>query len=69
MTEPSTYNYRLDLRPLDFFFFGGEITFGNGEEVNYYARTRKYPPANNLTRRPAPRRLPLPENRQRANWG
>lgn len=43
MTNPPTYNYRIDFRPLDVFFFGGETTFGNGEEVNYFAKSRPYP--------------------------
>lgn len=47
MTKPS-YNYLVHLRPLDFYFFGGETTFGNGEEANYYAKTRKYPQQTTL---------------------
>ena len=43
MTESPKYNYRIDFRPLDTFFFGGEVTFGNGNELNYFARSRPYP--------------------------
>jgi CRISPR type III-B/RAMP module-associated protein Cmr3 len=43
MTNSPTYNYRIDFRPLDVFFFGSETTFGNGEEVNYFAKSRPYP--------------------------
>jgi CRISPR-associated protein Cmr3 len=43
MNKPFDYNYRITFRPLDFFFFGGENTFGNGEGQNYYAKTRPYP--------------------------
>jgi CRISPR-associated protein Cmr3 len=44
----NSYNYLVHLRPLDFYFFGGETTFGNGEEANYYAKTRKYPQQTTL---------------------
>jgi hypothetical protein len=43
MTKPANYNYRVTFQPLDFFFFGGENTFGNGEGQNYFAKTRPYP--------------------------
>lgn len=38
-----TYNYLIRLRPLDYYFFGGETTFGNGKNENYYAKTRPFP--------------------------
>lgn len=37
----STYNYLIGFRPLDYYFFGGEITFG--ESQNYYAKTQALP--------------------------
>ena len=43
MSNEHKYNYRLDFRPLDVYFFGSERTFGNGDEANYYAKTRPYP--------------------------
>ncbi|MEM8584684.1 MAG: type III-B CRISPR module-associated Cmr3 family protein [Bacteroidota bacterium] len=43
MSQPISQKYRLELRPLDYYFFGGETTFGNGEGQNYYARTRSWP--------------------------
>ena len=35
--------YRICLTPLDTFFFGGEQTFGQDDESNYYAVSNKYP--------------------------
>ena len=44
MSEPNpAYNYLVRLRPLDYYFFGGEVTFGNNEQQNYYARTQPLP--------------------------
>ncbi len=37
------YNYRIRLRPLDYYFFGGEQTFGFGSQQNYYAKSRAWP--------------------------
>ena len=48
MTNQIQYNYRVDLRPLGPYFFGGEVTFGNGEEVNYFAKSRPYPQQTTL---------------------
>lgn len=42
MTKTS-YNYLIKIRPLDYYFFGGEQTFGDGKNVNYFAKTKKIP--------------------------
>ena len=34
-------DYLVKLTPLTPFFFGGENTFGEGEETNYFARNWK----------------------------
>ncbi len=39
----NAYNYLIRLRPLDYYFFGGEITFGDGKNEKYYAKTRPFP--------------------------
>lgn len=36
-------NYKITLTPLDWFFFGGEITYDGGTESNYYAESRLFP--------------------------
>lgn len=36
-------NYRVTLKPLTPFFFGGENTFGEGSTVNYFARSNYLP--------------------------
>lgn len=36
-------NYKITLTPLDWFFFGGEITYDGGTEANYYAESRLFP--------------------------
>lgn len=33
----------LRIRPIEYFFFGGESTFGNGEGANYFARSNAFP--------------------------
>ena len=43
MTETKYYNHLIQLTPLDYYFFGGEQTFGNGKNVNYFAKTRAIP--------------------------
>ena len=44
-----TKTYLIRLRPLDFYFFGGERTFGgNDGRVNYLAETRPYPQQTSL---------------------
>ncbi|MEL6358496.1 MAG: type III-B CRISPR module-associated Cmr3 family protein [Bacteroidota bacterium] len=48
MSTSITKNYLLELRPLDYYFFGGETTFGDGEGQNYYARTRLWPQQTSL---------------------
>jgi CRISPR-associated protein Cmr3 len=35
--------YKIDLRPLDVFFFGGEKHFGEGDEANYFVRSNYFP--------------------------
>lgn len=43
MTE---YNYKISLRPIDDYYFGGERTFGgwnDKEQRNYFAYSNKYP--------------------------
>jgi CRISPR type III-B/RAMP module-associated protein Cmr3 len=40
--------YRIELTPLDNFFFGGEITFGEGKEPNYFARSNRFPQQTSL---------------------
>jgi CRISPR-associated protein Cmr3 len=35
--------YKIDLRPMDVFFFGGEQHFGEGEEANYFVRSNYFP--------------------------
>jgi len=36
-------NYFITLTPLDWFFFGGEKTFGSGDKADYLARSNKLP--------------------------
>lgn len=36
-------DYKITLTPLDWFFFGGEITYDGGTEANYYAESRLFP--------------------------
>jgi len=43
MIDTVTYNCRISLRPLDYFFFGGEETFGSGDQQSYFAKTRPFP--------------------------
>ena len=35
--------YKIDLRPMDVFFFGGEQHFGEGDEANYFVRSNFFP--------------------------
>lgn len=35
--------YKIDLRPLDVFFFGGEQHFGEGDDANYFVRSDYFP--------------------------
>lgn len=35
--------YKIDLRPMDMFFFGGEHHFGEGEDANYFVRSNYFP--------------------------
>jgi CRISPR-associated protein Cmr3 len=35
--------YLITLRPLDFYFFGGAITFGDGGNLNYLVKSEKLP--------------------------
>jgi CRISPR-associated protein Cmr3 len=35
--------YKVDLRPMDVFFFGGEQHFGEGDETNYFVRSNYFP--------------------------
>ncbi len=35
--------YKVTLKPLDWFFFGGEQSFGNEENQSFIARSRRYP--------------------------
>jgi CRISPR-associated protein Cmr3 len=35
--------YKIDLKPMDVFFFGGEQHFGEGEEANYFVRSNYFP--------------------------
>lgn len=35
--------YKITLTPLDWYFFGGEITYGGSEQANYYAKSNKCP--------------------------
>jgi CRISPR-associated protein Cmr3 len=35
--------YKIDLRPMDVFFFGGEQHFGEGEDANYFVRSNFFP--------------------------
>ncbi len=35
--------YKIDLRPMDVFFFGGEQHFGEGEDANYFVRSNYFP--------------------------
>ncbi len=39
----AAYNYLIYITPLDFYFFGGETTFGNREGQNYYAKSQMFP--------------------------
>lgn len=35
--------YLLELKPLGSFFFGGEVTFGDGENINYLVKSNLFP--------------------------
>lgn len=35
--------YKIDLRPMDVFFFGGEQHFGEGDDANYFVRSNYFP--------------------------
>lgn len=35
--------YKIDLRPMDVFFFGMEQHFGEGDDANYFVRSNYYP--------------------------
>jgi len=39
----NSISYRIELEPLGDFFFGGETTFGEDKERNYFARSGKFP--------------------------
>lgn len=41
--KTTSYNYKISLRPLDYFFFGGEQTFGSGARANYFAKSNLFP--------------------------
>lgn len=43
-----TKNYKITLEPLDWFFFGGEITYGGSDLANYYAESRMFPQESSL---------------------
>lgn len=43
MIDPTQYSHLVTLAPLDYFFFGGEATFGNGDGQHYYARSNPFP--------------------------
>ena len=43
MSSETTYNHIIHIRPLDYYFFGGEQTFGEGKSQNYFAKTLPYP--------------------------
>lgn len=36
-------SYKITLEPLDWFFFGGEITYGGADSANYFAESRMFP--------------------------
>ena len=40
--------YKINLKPLDWFFFGGEHTFNNGENESYIARSNHMPQQTTL---------------------
>lgn len=40
--------YKIILTPIDGYFFGGEITFGEGGSVNYYAKSNLFPQETSL---------------------
>lgn len=35
--------YKINLRPMDVFFFGGEQHFGEGDDANYFVRSNYFP--------------------------
>lgn len=35
--------YKIDLKPMDVFFFGGEQHFGEGDDANYFVRSNYFP--------------------------
>lgn len=39
----NSISYRIELEPLGDFFFGGETTFGEDNERNYFAKSGKFP--------------------------
>lgn len=39
----NSISYKIELEPLGDFFFGGETTFGEDKERNYFARSGKFP--------------------------
>lgn len=40
--------YKIDLRPMDVFFFGGEQHFGEGDDANYFVRSNYFPQQSGL---------------------
>ena len=40
--------YRIELRPLESFFFGGENTYGEDNEINYFVHSRHLPQQTSL---------------------
>lgn len=40
--------YKMTLSPTDWFFFGGEITYGGSDTANYYAKSRLFPQESSI---------------------
>lgn len=40
--------YKITLSPVDWFFFGGEITYGGSDTANYYAKSRLFPQESSI---------------------
>ncbi len=48
MNSEYKYRYRIHVKPAGYYFFGGEQTFGEDKEQNYFAKTRPYPQQTSL---------------------
>lgn len=40
--------YKITLSPVDWFFFGGEMTYGGSDQANYYAKSKLFPQESSI---------------------